>query len=102
MARLRIGEQLVREGLISREQLAEGLARQSAAGTKLVATLISLGYIEQGAFLAFLSRQPGIASIQLAGYDVHTLKPAPDAVIVIGSSAEVVLPSAAMKVRETE
>lgn len=69
-ARLRIGEQLVREGLISREQLAEGLARQSAAGTKLVATLISLGHIEQGAFLAFLSRQPGIASIHLAGYDV--------------------------------
>jgi HD-like signal output (HDOD) protein len=62
--------------LITREQLQEALARQQQTGAKIVATLIALGHIEQSSFLKFLARQPGIASIHLAGYDIthQTLK----------------------------
>jgi HD-like signal output (HDOD) protein len=35
-----------------------------------VATLIALGYLEQGDFLRFLARQPGVASIHLSGYRI--------------------------------
>lgn len=74
--RVLIGEQLIRAGLITREQLQDALARQQQTGAKIVATLIALGHIDQRSFLNFLARQPGIASIHLAGYDIthQTLK----------------------------
>lgn len=70
--RLRIGEQLVRAGLISQDQLHEALGEQKRTGRKIVATLVTLGYIDQATFLNFLARQPGIASIDLAGYCIPT------------------------------
>jgi HD-like signal output (HDOD) protein len=66
--RPRIGEQLVRAGLITREQLEQALAEQKRTGAKIVATLVTLGHIEQRTFLNFLAKQPGIASIDLSGY----------------------------------
>jgi hypothetical protein len=68
--KLRIGEQLIGEGLINQLQLEEALEEQERTGCKIVATLISLGHIDQATFLDFLSRQPGIASIDLSGYDI--------------------------------
>ena len=67
-AKLRIGEQLIREGLITSAQLQEALLEQKRTGAKIVATLVSLGHIQQHAFLNFLARQPGMASIDLSGY----------------------------------
>lgn len=65
-----IGEQLIREALITEAQLQEALQLQKQTGAKIVATLIGLGHIDQAAFLGFLARQPGIASIHLSGFDI--------------------------------
>lgn len=68
--RLRIGERLIQESMITSEQLDEALQQQQKTGAKIVATLIALGHLAQGDFLNFLARQPGIASIQLSGYSI--------------------------------
>ena len=79
-APIRIGEQLIREGLITPEQLQQALEEQQRTGGKIVANLVKLGHIDQRTFLNFLSRQPGVASINLAGYcisrDLLSLVPA--------------------------
>lgn len=68
--RLRIGEQLMREGLVTQSQLDEALAQQQRAGGKIVAILVALGYVDQRTFLNFLSKQPGVASIDLTNYQI--------------------------------
>lgn len=68
--RLLIGERLIQESMITVEQLEQALEHQQKTGTKIVATLISLGHLAQGDFLNFLARQPGIASIHLSGYTI--------------------------------
>lgn len=70
MARRRIGELLVDAGLIQKEQLQEGLNTQAAKGGKIVETLIALGYLDAEAFVGFLARQPGVASIDLSKYEI--------------------------------
>jgi hypothetical protein len=66
----RIGELLLRGGLITEAQLSEALALQSQSGGKTVANLISLQHIGRAEFVEFLSRQPGMASISLAIIDI--------------------------------
>lgn len=68
--RLRIGELLIREGVISDGQLREALGLQERGGGKLVENLISLGYLDPKTFANFLSRQPGMASINLLNYSI--------------------------------
>ncbi len=70
MAKRRIGELLVDAGLIHKDQLQEGLNTQAAKGGKIVETLIALGYLDAEAFVGFLARQPGVASIDLSKYDI--------------------------------
>ncbi|HIJ73447.1 MAG TPA: HDOD domain-containing protein [Candidatus Hydrogenedentes bacterium] len=68
--RRRIGELLCEAGLITRGQLNDALERQRRDGGKLGEVLISLGYLSPEAFLRFLSKQPGVASIDLANYAI--------------------------------
>jgi HD-like signal output (HDOD) protein len=70
MKKLRIGELLVRDGLISEVQLKEALIMQQEKGGKVVANLISLHHLDTSDFLKFLSRQPGVASIDIQNYTV--------------------------------
>jgi len=67
-APLRIGEMLVRAELITPGQLQEALEKQRSEGGKLVENLIGLGHLDSQAFVRFLSRQPGVASIDLLNY----------------------------------
>lgn len=69
-ARRRIGELLVDAGLVDQSQLNEGLHIQQKRGTKIVETLIALGYLSAESFVEFLARQPGIASIDLSKYEI--------------------------------
>lgn len=69
-ARRRIGELLVDAGLVDHAQLDEGLNIQEQRGTKIVETLIALGHLSAEAFVEFLARQPGIASIDLSKYEI--------------------------------
>ena len=70
LARRRIGELLVKEGLVTEKQLAEGLETQKNKGGKLVDILITYGYLKADDFVRFLAKQPGIASIELSNYQI--------------------------------
>ena len=52
---VRLGEQLVGEGLISEDQLAEALARQQEGGDRIGGTLVSTGAISAASLVQALS-----------------------------------------------
>lgn len=66
----RIGELLVKEGLITASQLQEALEKQRTDGGKIVENLIALEYLDTQTFVRFLSKQPGMASIDLLNYTI--------------------------------
>lgn len=69
-SRRRIGELLIEEGLVTQDQLDKALELQRDKGGKTVENLIALKYIDAHTFLTFLSRQPGVASIDLMNYTI--------------------------------
>lgn len=68
--RRKIGEMLIEDGLITQDQLGKALDLQRDKGGKTVENLIALKYMDAHAFLKFLSRQPGVASIDLMNYTI--------------------------------
>ncbi len=68
--RKRIGELMVEAGAISKGQLKEALDVQAKRGGKLVEILIALQYLSVEGFIKFLAKQPGVASIDLAHYQI--------------------------------
>ena len=66
----RIGELLIREGIVTGAQVAEALDVQAREGGKTFENLIKLGHLDKADLHAFLSKQPGIAAINLANYSV--------------------------------
>ncbi|MDH4227509.1 MAG: type IV-A pilus assembly ATPase PilB [Deltaproteobacteria bacterium] len=62
----RIGELLVREKIITTEQLAKGIDEQKKSGGRLGYNLTKLGYLKEADLTNFLSKQYGIPSIDLA------------------------------------
>ncbi len=63
--KIRIGDLLVQNKVISEQQLMSALAEQKKSGHKLGNTLIELGYIEEQKLLEFLSQQLQIPLIDL-------------------------------------
>jgi len=66
----RLGDLLVREGLIDQEQLLRALAEQKGTNEKLGSILVRLNLISDDQLIAFLSKQYGIPSIQLTQLDI--------------------------------
>ena len=68
----RLGEILVRNNLITKEQLAAALEEQKTAGpgVRLGSILIKNGHITESDLTTFLSRQYGVPSINLADFEV--------------------------------
>ncbi len=66
----RIGNLLLREGLITKEQLVKALEEQKIAGGRLGFNLTKLGFLKEDALVAFLSKQYGVPSINLAEFEV--------------------------------
>ncbi len=66
----RIGDMMVDAGVITPAMLNEALEVQRTRGTKIVETLIHLGHVTVDEFVNFLSRQPGIASLDLRRYHI--------------------------------
>ena len=56
-AAARLGDQLIQDGLITPEQLAEALARQRATGDRLGCTLVDVGAISTGTLVQALSQR---------------------------------------------
>lgn len=68
----RLGEILVRNSLITKEQLAAALDEQKSSGgqVRLGSILIKNGHITEPELTTFLSRQYGVPSINLSEFDV--------------------------------
>ena len=66
----RLGDLLVKEGLINQEQLQRALADQKGSNEKLGSILVRLDLINEDQLIAFLSKQYGIPSITVTQLDV--------------------------------
>ncbi|RME25505.1 MAG: type IV-A pilus assembly ATPase PilB [Deltaproteobacteria bacterium] len=79
----RLGELLVKEKVISSVQLKRALEAQRASGSRLAHELTRLGYIEESELTAFLSKQYGVPSINLADFEIEpeVLKQIPKEVV---------------------
>ncbi len=67
---IKLGELLVKENLISTDQLQEALAYQKQHGGKLGFNLVKLGFIKDEEITQLLSRQYGVPSIDLGKFEV--------------------------------
>lgn len=63
--KMRLGDLLVHENIISNEQLMQALNSQKATGRKLGDTLIELGYIGERQLLEFLAQQLGVPFLDI-------------------------------------
>ncbi len=66
--RIRIGDLLIREKIISEGALKAALAAQRKSGHKLGRVLVELGYVNEETLLTFLSRQLQIPLVDLKRY----------------------------------
>src|SRR5690349_4728750 len=70
MSQSRLGELLVREKLISLQQLRKAQEEQKKSGQNLGYTLAKLGYISDGEITNFLSSQYRLPAINLDEYEI--------------------------------
>jgi len=66
----RLGELLVRENLISLQQLQKAQAEQRKTGARIGSLLVKSGAIAEGDLTQFLSKQYGVPAISLKDFDV--------------------------------
>jgi type IV pilus assembly protein PilB len=66
----RIGELLVREGLITREQLARALQEQHQSGTRVGYNLVKLGFVKEADLTRMLARQYRMRPVDLSNFEV--------------------------------
>jgi len=72
MATNRLGELLVRNNLLTEDQVSKAISEQKMNKERFVATLIRLKYIKEEDLASFLSRQYGAPAINLAEFEVDT------------------------------
>ena len=66
----RLGDLLVKEKVISQEQLDKALTEQKRNGSRLGSVLVKLGYVSDEDVTNFLSRQYGVPAINLSYFDI--------------------------------
>lgn len=69
--KLRLGDVLTQQGLISEEQLNRALAEQKKTGRKLGQTIVDLGFVEEDKLLKLLSEQLRIPFIDLKHFRLN-------------------------------
>jgi len=68
---LKLGEILVRENLITPQQLQEAIEHQRRNGGKLGTSLVKLGFVSEDVIVQVLSRQYGVQTINLDLYEIE-------------------------------
>jgi len=68
----RLGDLLVREGLLTREQLAKALAEQAVSGQRLGLTVVKLGMVPETSVVTMLARQYRMPAVDLSRFEVDT------------------------------
>jgi type IV pilus assembly protein PilB len=66
----KLGDILVREGLITLEQLKKALQEQKSSGMRLGYTLVKLGFIEETEVTKMLARQYRMPAVDLSRFEV--------------------------------
>lgn len=66
----KLGEILLKENLVSAEQLKQAIEHQKANGGRLGNSLVKLGFLSDDEVTAVLSRQYGVPSINLSYFEV--------------------------------
>jgi type IV pilus assembly protein PilB len=66
----RIGELLLREKLITEEQLEQAIEEQRKSGGRLGYNLVNLGYIKENDLTTFLSKQYGIPTVDMTSQEI--------------------------------
>jgi type IV pilus assembly protein PilB len=66
----RLGELLVREGLITKEQLAKALQEQATSGARIGLTLVKMGIVPETSVVKILARQHRMPAVDLARFEV--------------------------------
>lgn len=66
----RIGELLVRGGIVTREQLNEALEKEKSNGSHVVQELVRLGFTTEDQLTQFLAKQFGIEKVELANIEI--------------------------------
>jgi type IV pilus assembly protein PilB len=66
----RLGDLLVREKVITPEQLDQALKSQKETGSRLGSALVKLGFLSDDDVTNFLSRQYGVPAINLAYFEI--------------------------------
>jgi type IV pilus assembly protein PilB len=66
----KLGEILLREGLITQEQLRKALQEQKSSGMRLGYTLVKLGFIEETEVSKMLARQYRMPAVDLSRFEV--------------------------------
>lgn len=69
--KIRIGDLMVQNGVLSEQQLTNALARQKETRQKLGRTLVSLGYVDEQQFLEFLAQQLSVPLVDLSHYSFN-------------------------------
>lgn len=67
---LRIGDLLVREDLISQEQLEQALIEQRSSGARLGYVLVKLGFVQEIEITKMLARQYHVPAVDLSRFEV--------------------------------
>jgi type IV pilus assembly protein PilB len=67
---VKLGELLLKENMVTPQQLQEALGHQKVHGGKLGKAFVSLGYVRDEEITSLLSRQYGVPSINLDHFDV--------------------------------
>ena len=68
-----LGEIMIREGLITRDQLQRGLVRQREIGKRLGDSLVELGYLSEEKLLNALARQFALPQLSLSSISLSPL-----------------------------
>src|SRR6187549_1776997 len=67
---VKLGELLLKENMVTPQQLQEALSHQKSNGGKLGKAFVSLGYVRDEEITSLLSRQYGVPSINLDHFEV--------------------------------
>ncbi len=66
----RIGNLLIKENLITKEQLVRALEEQKLSGGRLGYNITKLGFLHEDELVTFLSKQYGVPSINLTDFEI--------------------------------
>jgi type IV pilus assembly protein PilB len=66
----RLGDLLMKEGLITRDQLEKGLQEQRSTGTRLGYCLVKLGFVQETEITKMLARQYRMPAVDLSRFEV--------------------------------